>query len=258
MNITQIRNATQCISFGGKTFLIDPMLAAKGAYPGFAGTARAEIRNPTVDLPVNIDNLLNVDALIVTHLHEDHWDKVAARVVPKDKPIYVQNEQDAQVLRDQGFTQLNVLTHNTTLGDITLRKTGGQHGSDRAYAIPQMAERLGDACGVIFQHQAEKTLYLVGDTIWRDEVEANMLTFQPDVVILNAGFAHVIGFGPIIMGAEDVLKTHFTLPNAQIVATHMEAINHCLLTRAALKAYASDSQIAQCVNVPEDGETLTF
>lgn len=29
MNITQIRNATQHITFGGKTFLIDPMLAAK-------------------------------------------------------------------------------------------------------------------------------------------------------------------------------------------------------------------------------------
>ncbi|MCS3465225.1 MULTISPECIES: MBL fold metallo-hydrolase [Citrobacter] len=258
MNITQIRNATLHITFGGKTFLVDPMLAPKGAYPGFAGTARAEIRNPTVELPVDIDTLLNVDALIVTHLHEDHWDEVAARVVPKDKPIYVQNDQDAQVLRGQGFTQLSVLTENTALGDITLRKTGGQHGSDRAYAVPQMAERLGDACGVNFQHAAEKTLYLVGDTIWRDEVEANMQTFQPDVVVLNAGFAHVIGFGPIIMGAEDVLKTHFVLPEAQIVATHMEAINHCLLTRAALKEYAFDNQIAQFVNVPEDGETLTF
>ena len=258
MNITQIRNATQQITFGGKTFLIDPMLADKGTYPGFAGTARAEIRNPTVDLPVDIDTLLNVDALIVTHLHEDHWDEAAARVVPKDKPIYVQNDRDAQVLRGQGFTQLTVLTQNTALGDITLRKTGGQHGSDRAYAIPQMAERLGDACGVIFQHPAEKTLYLVGDTIWRDEVETNMRTFQPGVVILNAGFAHVIGFGPIIMGAEDVLKTHSVLPEAQILATHMEAINHCLLTRAALKEYARDNQIAQLVNVPEDGEILTF
>ena len=129
MNITQIRNATQHITFGGKTFLIDPMLADKGTYPGFAGTARAEIRNPTVDLPVDIDTLLNVDALIVTHLHEDHWDEAAARVVPRDKPIYVQNDRDAQVLREQGFTKLTVLTQNTALGDITLRKTGGQHGS---------------------------------------------------------------------------------------------------------------------------------
>ena len=42
------------------------------------------------------------------------------------------------------------------------------------------------------------------------------------------------------------------------MATHMEAINHCLLTRAALKEYACDNQIAQFVNVPEDGETMTF
>ena len=48
MNITQIRNATQHITFGGKTFLIDPMLAAKGTYPACLVTARAEIRNPTL------------------------------------------------------------------------------------------------------------------------------------------------------------------------------------------------------------------
>ena len=258
MNITLIRNATQLISFGGKTFLVDPMLAPQGAYPGFPGTARADIRNPTVELPCDIDTLLQADVLIVTHLHADHWDEVAANVVPKEKPIYVQNEQDAQILREQGFSQLTVLTDNTRLGDITLRKTGGQHGSDRLYAIPAMAERLGDACGVVFQHPQEKTLYLVGDTIWREEVEANMVSFQPDVVVLNAGFAHVIGFGAIIMGAEDVLKTHFVLPDAQIVAIHIEVINHCLLTRAALREYARDNQIAECVQVPEDGETLTF
>lgn len=258
MNITQIRNATQLITFGGKTFLIDPMLAPKGAWPGFPGTARADIRNPTVELPCDIDTLLQADVLIVTHLHEDHWDDAASTCVPKDKPIYVQNEQDAQTLREQGFTALTVLTEETILGAITLRKTGGQHGSDRLYAVPEMAARLGEACGLILTHPQEKTLYLVGDTVWRDEVEANMIRFQPDVVVLNAGFAHVIGFGPIIMGAEDVLKTHFTLPDAQIVATHMEAINHCLLTRAALKDYARDNQIAEYVHVPEDGETLTF
>ena len=42
MNITHIRNATQLITYAGKRFLIDPMLAAKDAYPGFPGTARAE------------------------------------------------------------------------------------------------------------------------------------------------------------------------------------------------------------------------
>ncbi|STV29932.1 metallo-beta-lactamase domain protein [Klebsiella pneumoniae] len=37
MNITHIRNATQIIDYAGKRFLIDPMLADKGAWPGFSG-----------------------------------------------------------------------------------------------------------------------------------------------------------------------------------------------------------------------------
>ncbi|STT29842.1 metallo-beta-lactamase domain protein [Klebsiella pneumoniae] len=45
MNITHIRNATQIIHYAGKRFLIDPMLADKGAWPGFPGTARSELRN---------------------------------------------------------------------------------------------------------------------------------------------------------------------------------------------------------------------
>ncbi len=126
MKITQIRNATQIIQYAGKTFLIDPLLAPKGSYPGFAGTARAEIRNPTVELPCDLTTLLNVDALIVTHLHEDHWDETASRVVPKDKLIYVQNEQDAESLHKQGFTHLTVLADETKFGDITLHKTTGQ------------------------------------------------------------------------------------------------------------------------------------
>ena len=87
MNIMQIRNATQVIAYAGKRFLIDPMLAEKDAYPGFAGTARAHLRNPLVELPVPIERLLDVDAIIVTHTHPDHWDDAAAAAIPKSMLI---------------------------------------------------------------------------------------------------------------------------------------------------------------------------
>ncbi|MCY9191071.1 MBL fold metallo-hydrolase, partial [Bacillus mojavensis] len=35
MNIQQIRNATLVVEYAGEKFLIDPMLAEKGAYPPF-------------------------------------------------------------------------------------------------------------------------------------------------------------------------------------------------------------------------------
>ena len=259
MNITQIRNATQLITYAGKRFLIDPMLAAKDAYPGFPGTARAAIRNPMVELPVDVATLLNVDAIIVTHTHDDHWDRAAIELIPHDKPIYVQNDSDAALLRSQGFTRLTILSETTAFEDIQLSKThGGQHGTDRAYAVPELAERLGEACGVVFRHPDEKTLLIAGDTILRNEVAAELQKHQPDVVVLNAGYAHVIGFGPIIMGQEDVLNVHFLLPQAKIVATHMEAINHCLLTRRALREYAEDNQISDVLSIPEDGESVQF
>ena len=52
MRFTQIRNATIVVDFAGKKFLIDPMLAEKGAWPGFQGAVAAEVPNPTADLPM--------------------------------------------------------------------------------------------------------------------------------------------------------------------------------------------------------------
>lgn len=47
-------------------------------------------RNPTVELPLPVDEILKCDAIILTHTHEDYWDAHARRVVPKDKLIFVE------------------------------------------------------------------------------------------------------------------------------------------------------------------------
>src|SRR4051812_25027085 len=78
MNIQQIRNATIVVEYAGKKFLIDPMLAEKGTYPPFPQSLRQDQYNPLVSLPISIDTIINnVDAVILTHLHLDHWDDTA-------------------------------------------------------------------------------------------------------------------------------------------------------------------------------------
>lgn len=60
------------------------MLAEKGTYATFPETIRQDLFNPLVSLPTSIDNILDgVDAVIVTHLHLDHFDDVAKNVLPK-------------------------------------------------------------------------------------------------------------------------------------------------------------------------------
>jgi glyoxylase-like metal-dependent hydrolase (beta-lactamase superfamily II) len=79
VRITQIRNATLHVVYGGVRFLVEPMLSDRHAWPGFEGSVNSAERNPLVHLPMTKEEIIDVDAVIVTHLHEDHWDEEAAQ-----------------------------------------------------------------------------------------------------------------------------------------------------------------------------------
>jgi L-ascorbate metabolism protein UlaG (beta-lactamase superfamily) len=260
LDLQQVRNATVKITYGDTTFLIDPMLAKKGAYPGFENTYRSNLRNPLVDLTESPEKVIaGVDAVIVTHTHLDHWDDAAQKALPKDIPLFAQHEEDAQLIRSQGFKNVRVLTDEAEFGGVKITKTGGQHGTDEMYAVPALAKPLGEAMGVVFQAPGYKTLYLAGDTIWRKEVDQAINQYRPEVIVLNAGKAKMAGFeGSIIMGEEDVLRASKAAKNAQIVAVHMDAINHMSLTREELRAYVKKQGIEGRVDIPEDGASLEF
>lgn len=253
MKIQQIRNATIIIEYAGSRFLIDPMLSPKGSFPAFPGTVNAHLNNPLVDLPIPEEDILNVDAVIVTHDHLDHWDDTAKQLIPKDYPLFVQNEQDAEKVKADGFSNVTVLGNASEFNGISLLKTEGQHGTDEVMASP-VGELLGEVSGVVFKHKDEKTAYLAGDTIWNQHVQHSLNQYNPDVVILNAGDAQVEGMGSIIMGKQDVYEVHRAAPNSMLLATHMEAVNHAVLSRDELRQFAEEKGMADKLLVPEDGE----
>jgi L-ascorbate metabolism protein UlaG (beta-lactamase superfamily) len=260
VDFQQIRNATAKISYGGTTFLIDPMLSKKGTYPGFENTYRSNLRNPLVDLTESPEEVISgADAVIVTHTHLDHWDDAAQKALPKDIPLFTQHEEDAKLIRSQGFKNVRVLTDEAQFGGVKITKAGGQHGTDEMYAAPPLAKLLGEAMGVVFQAPGYKTLYLAGDTIWRKEVDQTIEKYHPEIIVLNAGKAKVNGFeGSIIMGEEDVLRACESDKDAKIVAVHMDAVNHMSLTRTQLRAYVKEHGIESRVDIPEDGASLEF
>lgn len=126
------------------------------------------------------------------------------------------------------------------------------------YADAQWGELLGDACGLVFIHHDEKTLYIAGDTVWGKPYARNLQRFKPKIVVLNTGYAVTDLNGPIIMGKEDTLRTLKMLPTATVVASHRESINHCLLTRAELREFTLEHGIEDKVLIPTDGETMAF
>ncbi|WP_431824741.1 MBL fold metallo-hydrolase [Burkholderia sp. F1] len=256
MKVQQIRNATVIVEIAGTRFLVDPVLAPKGAYPGFEGTANSHLKWPTVELPVPVEQILDVNAVIVTHTHLDHWDDAARSLIPKSLPVFVQHEQDAAIVKAAGFTDVRVLTDNTSFNGLTLVRTPGQHGSDKV--MHAIGDLMGQVSGVVFKHAAERTLYLAGDTVWNRFVEESLKTHRPDAVILNCGDAQVPGLGPIIMGKEDVHKVYQAAPQATLVASHMEAVNHAMLTRNELREFSAEKGMTDRLLVPEDGEVCVL
>lgn len=259
MNIQQIRNATVVVQYADKKFLIDPFLAEKGVYPpfgpavGFPDAPRQDQNNPLTNLPISIEEIItNVDAVIVTHLHLDHYDEAAKEALPKDIKMYVQNEEDAKVITNDGFQNVEVLQENTFFDGIQLIKTKGEHGRG------EMVQLAGLVCGVVFKHPGEKTLYVAGDTVWYEAVQEVIDIHKPEVIVVNAGDNQFLQGGSLVMGKEDVYEVSKAAPHAKIIASHMEAVNHWTLSREELRSFANEKGIASNVLVPEDGESYSF
>ena len=253
-----IRNATIKLDYAGTTFLIDPMLAEKGRYPGFDGTLNSHLRNPLVDLPMPVADAMKADAVVITHTHLDHWDDVARQQLSKSTPIFVQNDQDAASVRKDGFTDVRVLGSDTMFNGTRLVRTGGQHGTDAHMA--KLGGPLGTVSGIVFERQDHETVYVAGDTIWRPEVETAIQRHRPDVVVLNTGYAQIPGLdGSIIMGKEDLARARQIAPDAVVIGVHMEAVNHAGQTRRELREFIAEKNLdAARTRVPADGDSYRF
>ena len=259
MNIHQIRNATIIVEYAGKKFLIDPMLADKGVYPpfgpevGFPDAPRQDQNNPLEDLPMSIEDIVsNIDAVIITHLHLDHWDDTAKEALPKEIKIFSQNEEDETEIRNSGFNNVEVLQENTVFEDIQLIKTKGEHGRG------EMVKLAGLVCGVLFKHSKEKTLYVAGDTVWYDAVQKVIETHKPEIIVVNGGDNQFLVGGSLVMGKDDIYEVYKAAPNAKIISVHMEAVNHWTLSREELKSFIKEKGISSNVLVPNDGESYSF
>ncbi len=81
--VQQIRNAIVTVEYKGQKFLVDLMFSKKNEFDSF-GPATRDDRNPVVDLPFSIDKIMDdVDAVIITHTHEDYFDQAAKRTTSK-------------------------------------------------------------------------------------------------------------------------------------------------------------------------------
>ncbi|HEV7329451.1 MAG TPA: MBL fold metallo-hydrolase [Flavisolibacter sp.] len=253
ITVRLIRNATVTIQYKNQLLLIDPLFSRKSSLDPIPWTN--EVRNPTVDLPFGENELKKLvestTVVLVTHLHPDHWDTEAQKRLPKNSFLICQ-EEDKEKLAAQGFTNLYA-DQSVLAGDgIKITRVPARHGRG------EIAERMAPVSGYIIQFP-KKTIYLTGDTVWYEDVEKVISDFHPDLVIANGGAAQFQFGEPITMGADDVLNVARSIDaGAKVMVVHMEAINHCYLTRAALKGKLSEAGLSDKCIILSDGESVSL
>ena len=230
MKIQQIRNATLKIQYSSITILLDPWLQDRGTGPSFTLVRGKMIgmKNPLNDLPLPPNKILNgVDFCLVTHIHPDHF---TADYLPQDIPVMVQNEEDKELVTGMGFSCVTAFEGpELHMGGITITKVPARHGDNL-----ETVAYLGESSGYVLQGE-DKTLYLAGDTVYFDGMAQTIDTYHPDV--------------------NDVEIICKKAPNATIIATHLDSVNHALLSSDDVRAFAARKKLTQ-LHVPANGEWI--
>ena len=235
MRITLVRNATLVLELMGRRILVDPMLDPAGSRPPIEQTANP-VRNPTVELPFAAEDVVaGLDAVLVTHCHKDHFDETAERLLPRDVPVFCQPE-DEERLRAVGL-DVRPVGERMDWDGLAIHRTPARHG------FGAVADALAPVSGFVLDD-----LYLAGDTVWYEAVEQTIERFAPRVAVVHASAASFLEGGRIVMDIDDVREVVSRVP--VVVAVHLEAINHCHLSRAELAAAVPG------VLIPRDGETV--
>ncbi len=169
-SLSVLGTATTLLSYGGITVLTDPNFLHRGqrAYlgKGLWSTRRTEPALQPPELPP-------LDAVVLSHLHGDHFDRVARRALPKDLPV-VTTRHAARRLRLQGFSAAVALgtwqSHEIAKDGARLRVTAAPGRHARGPLRAALPEVMGSVLEFSAPGEPDLTVYVTGDTLLIDEL----------------------------------------------------------------------------------------
>ncbi|CAL9334755.1 MBL fold metallo-hydrolase [Streptomyces sp. enrichment culture] len=218
-----IGNATLLIRYQDLTLLTDPNFLHRGqaAHLGY-GLVSRRVTEPALDV-ADLPHA-DLDAVVLSHLHGDHFDRVARRGLDRGLP-FVTTPHGSRLLRGlHGFRRATGLrtwqSHTLRRGDSSVRVTSlpGRHapGPARFLLPPVMGSLLefGDRSG-----ETRLVVYLSGDTLMYDGLREIAERF-PDIhlAVLHLGGTTLPGGLVVTMDAEqgadllDLLRPRRALP----------------------------------------------
>ena len=246
MKYRLLRNASAKLTYGGERFLLDPSFTPKGHGPSYA----KKVHSPLVDLPCSVQEAVNdVDAVVLSHIHSDHFDCFSAENLEKTTPVLCQPEDQGHALL-KAFTDVRPEVYGT-FNCVRFERVAARHGCSC-----EVLADMGPSSGIVLMAAGEPTLYWAGDTVLYDGVWDTICRFSPEVIVVHAGGA-LWNEELIIMDAQQVVELCRAVPESKVIAVHLEATDHGTVTRTALRRAAKDACISPAqLLIPADDEVV--
>ena len=116
---------------------------------------------------------------------------------------------------------------------------------------------MANGAGFLLRLPNEPSLYISGDTVLNDDVRRVLTEERPDIAVVAAGRAQLDIGKPLLMDLNDILEFAQLSPGI-VIANHLEALNHCPVSREELRKELEARDLSNKVLIPDDGECVDF
>jgi L-ascorbate metabolism protein UlaG (beta-lactamase superfamily) len=255
-----VGTATVIVRYGGFSILTDPNFLHAGdhAHLGY-GLRSQRLTNPAIE----IEDLPPLDLVVLSHLHGDHFDRVAEEKLDKTLPI-VTTPHAARWLEGKGFrppaaldTWESVTVHK---GDARLRITAmpGTHapGPLRKVLPPVMGSML--EFGAAEEGDVRLRLYITGDTLVHDQLHKIPERYpEIDLALLHLGGTRVLGL-LVTMDAEQGVEAMRIVDPHTAVPIHFNDYTVFKSPLDDFKKAVAEAGLEDRVRYLAHGETYEF
>lgn len=256
-SLTYVGTATTLLRLGSFTVLTDPNFLHRGqrAYLG-KGLWSRRLTEPAMQ----ISQLPVLDAVVLSHLHGDHFDRVARRELDRAAPVITTTEA-ADRLAGWGFTTQGLETwerHLLTKGQETL----SVEAVPAVHARGVMGRLLPPVMGSVLEHriagEVRRRLYLTGDTLTGDHIDV-IRERHPDLdaTVVHLGGTRVL-LHTVTMDADQGVDFLRRLRPNRAIGVHHDDYGVFRSPVSAWVQLAAEAGFGAATQVPGRGETVSL
>ena len=194
-----VGNATVILRYAGFTILTDPNFLHRGDHIHLGhGMTAARRTDPALEL----EELPPIDFVILSHMHEDHFDREVERKLDRNLPI-VTTPHAAADLTSKGFRAAKALN---TWEPLTVSKGGARvrvRAMPGAHASGAVAKMMPPVMGSLLEFENSRggvafRVYITGDTVLVDDLKEIPRQF-PDIDLALLHLGETMFFGLLLV-----------------------------------------------------------